>query len=296
MKSGEKIDMAAVPGLTWLASGESVLSGSLLRLFNRLDQLFLDWADSWSAVEYCFPALIAAEVLLKVDYLRSFPHLATFPVVLKKDPENLTCFRNRLPSAAEPSACISLTETEPVKNVLTPAACYHLYPQLENTVLGGPLYLTTRSNCFRREESYAPLSRQWSFFMREIVCLGTASEVRSFLEQMESRLSSYSQRIGLDTCWQNATDPFFQPQTNPKYIMQKVEPVKREMVFENALAIGSINFHRDFFGEAFNIRRDADEACSGCVAFGLERWIYAFITQWGLDESVWYSHLSEVLM
>jgi hypothetical protein len=59
------------------------------------------------------------------------------------------------------------------------------------------------------------------------------------------------------------------------------------MVFQGRLAIGSVNFHRNYFGEAFEISRDGREAFSGCVAFGLERWIYAFLERFGMNESDW---------
>jgi len=83
--------------------------------------------------------------------------------------------------------------------------------------------------------------------------------------------------------FQNATDPFFNPSKNPKYLMQKLDPVKTEMIFDGKLAIGSLNFHRNYFGEAFQISRDGKEAFSGCVAFGLERWIYALVHTFGTD-------------
>jgi seryl-tRNA synthetase len=118
--------------------------------------------------------------------------------------------------------------------------------------------------------------------MREIVCIGTASEVKEFLASFQEKLAEFFKEIKLPIEWQNATDPFFNPKTNPKYLMQKLEPVKTEMIYQNHLAIGSINFHRNYFGEAFHINRNGEEAFSGCVAFGIERWIYAYLSQFGL--------------
>ena len=54
------------------------------------------------------------------------------------------------------------------------------------------------------------------------------------------------------------------------------------------MAIASLNFHRTFFGERFDIRHPAgDPVCTGCVAFGLERWLYACIREFGLDWDAW---------
>jgi hypothetical protein len=87
--------------------------------------------------------------------------------------------------------------------------------------------------------------------------------------------------------WTPATDPFFNPSGNPKFLMQKLDPVKTEMTFAGRLAIGSTNFHRNFFGQTFDIRRNGKEAFSGCVAFGMERWIYAILRRFGTDPARW---------
>ena len=69
--------------------------------------------------------------------------------------------------------------------------------------------------------------------------------------------------------------------------MQKLEPVKTEMMFQKRLAVGSINFHRNLFGAAFDIKRDDVHAFSGCVAFGVERWVHAILKLFGPDEAKW---------
>jgi hypothetical protein len=93
--------------------------------------------------------------------------------------------------------------------------------------------------------------------------------------------------ISLPVTWIEATDPFFNAPANPKYLSQILEPVKTEILFESRLAIGSINFHRNFFGETFQIQVEGKEAFSGCVAFGIERWMYAFLSHFGPEEDSW---------
>lgn len=123
--------------------------------------------------------------------------------------------------------------------------------------------------------------------MREIVCLGTADEVKTFLNRYQERIGEFFKDIKLPVEWTHATDPFFNPSRNPKYLSQRLDPVKTEMVFQNQLAIGSVNFHRNYFGEAFKISRGGREAFSGCVAFGVERWVHAWLTQFGPDKQGW---------
>jgi seryl-tRNA synthetase len=172
---------------------------------------------------------------------------------------------------------VRLTKQSPIRDVLTPAACYHFYIRFQKESLDAARYVTTRATCYRREAYYSPLERQWGFSMREIVCLGTAEEVKEFLARYQERVDHFFK----------STDPFFNPSRNPKYLLQKLDPVKTEMIFGDGLAIGSINFHRNYFGEAFEISREGREAFSGCVAFGIERWIYAFLSRYGLSEGDW---------
>ena len=269
-------------GLHWLESGHAMLSGPMLKLFERIDALFRNWAREWQAREYSVPSFLPASEMHKIDYFRSFPHLITFPITLNADESNLLQFTQQNLDAG-----LDLTETAPVQEILTPAACYHFYILLQQKNFDRAQNLTTIAKCFRKELSYLPLQRQWSFSMREIVCLGTMEEVQDFLKNLRMTVEIYFTSIGFPVEWIEATDPFFNPSANPKYLTQILEPVKTEMLFENRLAIGSINFHRNFFGEAFKIQCMGTECFSGCVAFGVERWMHAFLSHFGPEESSW---------
>ena len=285
MEADEIIDFAELPELRWSENGQSTINGKLLNLDRKLDDLFLLWATEWGAREYRFPTFISARDLEKLDYFRSFPHLVTFPVVLDASEGNLGRFASGTPLNERGE--VQVTETAPIRDVLTPSACYHFYVQFQGETLKRPWYVTTRGTCFRREAYYAPLQRQWSFSMRELVCMGTSDEVKAFLARTQDRVTRFFERVHLPIDWQNATDPFFNPSRNPKYLTQKLDPVKTEMVFQDSLAIGSVNFHRNYFGEAFEIKCKGEEAYSGCVAFGVERWLYAWLTQFGTNEADW---------
>lgn len=277
--------LARCPGLLWHADGQCSFHGPLLELYQRLDRLFASWAHDWEAEEHLFPPFIAAEALQRMNYFESFPHLVTFPVALDVEPSNLGAF-SRI-NAGTGNAAVQLTRIAAPRSALTPAACYHFYHNLRGARCERPRTLTTRATCFRRESHYAPLERQWSFTMREIVCFGTAAEVTDFLARARKRLTATFHQLDLPVEWRSATDPFFDPSHNPRYLAQKLDPVKTEMVFGDRVAIGSVNFHRNYFGEAFDIRRDGDAAFTGCVAFGLERWMYAWLSRFGPDARAW---------
>lgn len=277
--------MSAIPGLRWMENGQSSWSEPLIGLERRLERLFLSWAAEEEAAEHRFPTFLPARELEKLDYFRSFAHLVTFPVALDPEKSNLQRFARGEPLAE--GGEIRLTRPAPIRDVLTPAACYHFYVAFQGESLAAPRRVTTRATCFRREERYAPLERQWSFSMREIVCIGASEEVKAFLARREAAVEALWRRIDLPIEWRHATDPFFDPSRNPKYLAQKLDPVKREMVFQDRLAIGSSNFHRNYFGEAFRIRRGSEDAFSGCIAFGIERWILAIVTRFGPDPAAW---------
>src|SRR2546428_4690988 len=284
------LDLKKLDGIGWQENGQAVLSGMALAMLRRLDRLFLRWAGECGAEEYRFPTFIEAGQLHKLDYFRSFPHLVTFPVALDTSPEHLKEFSRS--AVIDEAGVVQLGKCAPVREVLTPAACYHFYVLFQGASLESSLYLTTVATCFRREAYYRPLERQWNFTMREIVCIGTAEEVKEFLASHRARLERFFSEIDLPIAWENATDPFFDPSRNPKFIAQKLDPVKTEIVFGGELAIGSINFHRNFFGETFGIRREGEAAFSGCVAFGVERWLFALLSRFGPDnlrvlESLW---------
>jgi seryl-tRNA synthetase len=274
-----------LPGVLTHSNGQTALTGDGLEMFRRLDELFVSWAKQVNATEYMFPPFIRASELAKIGYFQSFPHLITMPVTLEQSPENLNCFCEGEPITD--SGIVQPTKLAPIHDVLTPAACYHFYVAHQNSDLSEPLFLTTRAVCYRQEKQYEPLRRQWNFNMREIVCIGTAGEVKSFLELMQQRVTAYLTTIKLPIELKPATDPFFNPSKNPQYIMQKLDPVKTEFVFGGTLAIGSINLHHNHFGTAFGITRNGEDAYSGCVAFGIERWIYVMAHTFGPNPEDW---------
>lgn len=279
-------DMAAWRsiGLSWQDSGQSVLSGSLLALAERLDRCFAAMARSWGASDHRFPTFISAAELHRLDYFRSFPHLVTFPVCLDADEANLERFaRAPVTGAGE----LQLTATRPVREVLTPAACYHIYIHEQGRSLDRAHYYTTRNTCFRREQYHAPLRRQWGFTMREIVCVGALDEVKQFLADCRGQVEVLLAAAGLPVEWVAATDPFFQPSKSARYIAQRVNPTKTEAVFGGELAIASVNLHQDHFGHTFEISRRGTASFSGCVAFGIERWLYAIVATHGFDAARW---------
>lgn len=57
---------------------------------------------------------------------------------------------------------------------------------------------------------------------------------------------------------------------------------------EKALAAASFNLHGTAFTKPFNIKiRNVNYPVTGCIGFGIERWVLGFLAQYGLCEKNW---------
>ena len=273
-------------GLNWRPSGQASLHGPLRELAESADAAFLGLAEAlWGAQQEWHPAALTAEGLQRVDYLHSFPHQATFPVRLDPREANLEAFRAG-PMVTEDGS-VALIALAPTDQVLTPAACHHVYADHEGESLTEARYVTTRNTCFRQEERYEPLRRQWSFSMREIVCLGSRAEATAFLHTARQALDLLCADADLPVAWLNATDPFFRPPGRAKHRAPRLQPTKYEAVYGGDLPIASANLHYEHFGAGFRITRGGSHAHSACVAFGIERWLFALTDRHGTDPANW---------
>ena len=115
--------------------------------------------------------------------------------------------------------------------------------------------------------------------MREIVCVGPEEVAKNHLLRAKDVVTKLCAQLGLDVRLEVATDPFFD-KNGGKAKMQRLFPVKEEFVVDG-LAIGSVNYHRNFFGERCDIRAGDDTAHTSCLAFGLERWVHALTARFG---------------
>jgi seryl-tRNA synthetase len=260
-------------------NGLSVLNGTQLRLLRAIDAVFLRLADEWEAAEYRFPFLMHCQDLDKFDYYDNFPHLGL--AATRLDPERLAAL---LKDTSRPIDQIPAEVMEPTGFALPSAACYSIYVDLAETVLPDTGTLrTTLGTCFRNEEHYQGLRRLLGFSMREIVRVGTEDQAKDHLLRAKDTVLALIGKLGLEVAIEVATDPFFDKNSG-KAKMQRLFPVKEEFVV-NGLAIGSVNYHRNFFGERCAIQVAGDTAHTSCLAFGLERWVHTLTEHFGSAEA-----------
>ena len=104
------------------------------------------------------------------------------------------------------------------------------------------------------------------------------------------KISEFARSLGLRVELTRASDPFFgTSETRGRKLMQRLKELKFEMrapigIPAMKLAIASFNLHELFFAQRFGLRlQDGTEAYTGCVAFGLERWVLALVSELGLS-------------
>ncbi len=264
--------------------GLATLGPEMLALKGALEARFLAWAEEVGASAMLFPPLLPAAALARLDYFRNFPHLALVTSRIRDDLLAESSERYGADGTDGTDGTLSAIPAADLtasQYVLPSAACYNVYLHLAGATLEAPCYITTVATCFRNENHFDELQRLWSFTMREIVCIGPADAVKEHLHGFKARILRFAAELGCALVPQFATDPFFQPQSSVAQL-QKLFPQKEELVFRESLAIASLNYHRNFFGERCAINTtDGKPAFTGCVAFGLERWLHALLERFG---------------
>jgi len=178
--------------------------------------------------------------------------------------------------------------------VLTPAACYPLYPTVAKRGAlpeGGGLF-DLQSYCFRREPSNDP-ARMQLFRMREYVRMGTPEQVMAFrndwMERGKALMASVELPVEIDV----ANDPFFGRAGRMMKNNQRDQNLKFELLIPitstaKPTACMSFNYHQDHFGKGWEINTaDGEVAHTACVGFGLERIALALLNHHGLDIDAW---------
>jgi seryl-tRNA synthetase len=186
--------------------------------------------------------------------------------------------------------------------VLSPAACYPVYPLVASRghVPAAGLMFDVACDCFRREPSKM-LDRLQSFRMREYVCVGTPRQIHDFRARWMERAQNIVQALALPYRIEQASDPFFGRGGKLMAISQVEHALKFELLIAlhsdaQPTACMSFNYHRDHFGKAWNLCSPAGETShTGCVAFGIDRLALALFTHHGVALAQWPARVREAL-
>jgi hypothetical protein len=264
------------------------LRGRALGLLQALEASITELARSGAEEEWRVPPAVSLATLARSGYFASFPQWLTVASHLTSNPQAL----ERVAAAAEPAAEVGQALAPP-GGALAPAVCYHAYAGLAGKTFARAHRVTMQATCWRHEgDRLQPLERGWAFTMREVVCVGPADAVVRFLEEAQAWVTGLARRLGLSFQIEEASDPFFAPTSRGRALLQRAKGLKRELMLPigpgRSLAVASLNDHELYFGNAFELRLpDGEPASSACVAFGLERWLLAFLVEHGVDAKAW---------
>ena len=236
-----------------------------------------------------FPPVMSRRDVERSGYLMSFPHLLGCVCGLHGEEAEIHAAVGRSKAGQDWADAL-----RPSDLVLTPAACYPLYPHAASrgAVPARGLKFDVESYCFRREASFE-VDRLQAFRMREYVCMGSPGEIVDFRTRWLDRAKGIADRLGLPHRIAPASDPFFGRAARLVAASQVEQLLKFELLVplrspDQPTACMSFNYHRDHFATAWGLRTPrGDVVHTACVAFGMDRLALALFAVHGLDILDW---------
>lgn len=244
-----------------------------------------------------FPPVMPRHDLETVGYLKSFPHLAGSIFSFVGSEGDAQEQYERASRHEDWSEFQGMTDL-----VLTPAACYPVYPAIAargGLAAGGVTIDAGGSYVFRHEPSGDP-ARLQMFHQREMVRIGEPETVQAWRENWRERAVELLGGIGLKVELEVASDPFFGRSGRMLAASQREQQLKFEVTTQIAgpepTAVASFNYHQEHFTSAYGIQlAGGGVAHTACLGFGLERITIALLHTHGFEPAAWPSGVRERL-
>jgi seryl-tRNA synthetase len=244
-----------------------------------------------------FPPVMSRRQLEKSGYLKSFPHFLGCVSCLAGAEAEIRSSVDRFEAGEDWTSDLLAADL-----VLSPAACYPVYPLVASRgrVPARGLIFDVACDCFRREPSKM-LDRLQSFRMREYVCVGAQEEIQEFRARWMRRAETFARQLGLPYRIEQASDPFFGRGGKLMAMSQVEQALKFELLVpvhseEEPTACMSFNYHREHFGATWNINTaNGEVAHTACVAFGIDRLALALFATHGVEFAQWPAQVRQAL-
>ncbi|HEY6516047.1 MAG TPA: amino acid--[acyl-carrier-protein] ligase [Steroidobacteraceae bacterium] len=265
--------------------GRSALYGGVLQGLEN----FISQSRPSGAEVMRFPPVMSRSQLEKSGYLKSFPNLLGCVCALHGTPAEIRAAADTYEAGGDWTQSLG-----PSDLVLTPAACYPIYPMAaaRGRCPEQGLVFDVAADCFRREPS-RELDRLQSFRMREFVRIGSPQAIQAFREQWMARAQELAGELALPCKLDIANDPFFGRVGQVMAVSQRQQSLKFELLipyFDGVAptACMSFNYHRDHFGLTWDLLcADGEPVHTCCVAFGMDRLVVALFCVHGTDPARW---------
>ncbi|KAF6569875.1 hypothetical protein JDW19_21555 [Paenibacillus polymyxa] len=270
--------------------GEGLISlaGSALKLYEFLDRCFLQLLEGYETNRRKYPVLLPLTTYTSTRYLATSPQYAMFCCPAKESMDDISMLQKQVGIGDFADLL------DRPKYAFSPSACFHLYEELRGETLVGNTIYTFRQNVFRNEGrfNWGELTRLRDYTVREVVFIGDDESVYEFREDMTGRILQLLEQLELDFEIRVASDPFIVPEMQKYKTVQARNRLKYECKIvkddSSSIACASLNMHGPAFSQAFQFSVNGKErTASGCIGFGLERWVIAFLLQHGCDEEAW---------
>ncbi|MEH7051621.1 hypothetical protein [Bacillus pseudomycoides] len=273
---------------------KTYLNDTDLFLLERIDNIFKEMATDLGAKIREYPSTIEYKSLQKNKYHQNFPQNIFSIFKAPHDYELINQLRNI------EKDIISSNHLRYSYKILQPCICYHVYDEFENSKKNAVEIYTAKGKCFRNESQWKlDQFRKTEFSMREIIFLGQPDEVKTLRENFLSKTWDIFISLGLYGKIQTANDPFFFNEDYNKATFQLLSNAKYELLYQrinnNFSAIASFNNCNDHLCRAYNIQNKESFLHSGCVAFGLDRWLEALKENHGEDINLWPDYVKNFL-
>jgi seryl-tRNA synthetase len=236
-----------------------------------------------------FPPVMSRQQIEKSGYLKSFPNLLGCVCALHGSESAIRSAAESQESGGDWTQSLAASDL-----VLSPAACYPVYPLVASRgpVPRAGLLFDVAADCFRREPSRA-LNRLQSFRMREFVCIGSPQDITAFRDRWMGKAEELARELALPCTLDVANDPFFGRVGQIMAVSQRQQSLKFELLIRyqssaEPTACMSFNYHRDHFGVTWGLADTAARVMhTSCVAFGMDRLAVALFCIHGLDVTRW---------
>jgi seryl-tRNA synthetase len=264
-------------------------------VLRRFDDLVSRVAKNDGAEQMLFPPTLDRKVFERSEFLDSFPQLAGAVFSFAGNDKQHVELSAKVHASESWSHLQVMTDV-----VLTPAACYPVYPSFTGTVPESGRLVDMQNWVFRHEPSPEP-TRMQAFRVREFVRVGRPDVVIAWRDMWLERGLTIMRSLGLPAKSEVASDPFFGRGGRMLAASQKEQQLKFEVTIpviseDKPTAVCSFNWHQEHFGKIFDIKtQDGAIANTACLGFGMERVCMALFKHHGFDPNAWPASVREKL-
>ena len=163
--------------LKQISPGLFTLKGKLLKEFNNLNQVLLNYSKKSNFQDMYVHSMLPTKSLIDNGYLSNFAHHVFFSSNIETKISSI----DKISNLDHDDLDEIKKKLDLPKMVMSPAVCYHCFETLKKTRINKNIVYNSISSCNRFEnQNYKSLERLQSFTMREYVAFGDEKFINSF--------------------------------------------------------------------------------------------------------------------